>query len=158
MLGRVALAAFVLLLGSCATVALRSPPRIDVTGVALERVEGPDAYFRVDLELTNRVDEAVAIDGLEGTLAIEGEEVAHAQLARAPVHLPANGTANAQMTAHTGMDAILRAVAAAMRKGATLLAPGARPVLHYTLKGTATLAGGGRFPFAKSGELGERKP
>jgi hypothetical protein len=31
-------------------------------------------------------------------------------------------------------------------------------VLHYTLKGGAKLAGGGRFAFTKEGELGERKP
>jgi hypothetical protein len=30
-------------------------------------------------------------------------------------------------------------------------------VLHYSLQGSATLAGGGRFPFSKSGELGERQ-
>ena len=155
---RVALVAFALTLAACATVALRHPPRVDVSAVALERVEGPDAYFTVDLALTNRVDEPIVIDGLQGTLAIEGGDVAQAKLANGPVHVPPNGTATAQMTAHTGMDAILRAISAAMRRGATLLAPGARPVLHYTLQGSATLAGGGRFAFRKSGELGERKP
>jgi hypothetical protein len=157
-IGRVVLLACVLALGACATLALRNPPRIDVTGVALDRVKGPDAYFTVDLALNNRVDKALVIDALEGSLAIEGEAVAQARLVNGPVHLPANGTASAQMSARTGMDAILRAVASAMRRGATLLAPGARPVLHYTLSGSATLAGGGRFPFAKSGELGEHKP
>lgn len=149
--------AFALLLGACATLTLRNPPNIDVTAVALDRVEGPDAYFSIDLVFTNRVDEALEIDALDATLAIEGEEVAQARLANGPVRLPAKGTANAQMTAHTGMDAILRAVAAAMRRGATLLTPGAHPVLHYTLQGSATLAGGGRFPFTKNGELGERQ-
>jgi hypothetical protein len=153
-----AFVAIALLLSACATVALRNPPRIDITAVALDRVEGPDAYFTIDLTLTNRVDHPIAIDALDATLSIEGEQIAQAKLASGPVHLDASGTATAQMSARTGMDAILRAIAAAMRRGATLLAPGARPVLHYTLEGSATLGGGGRFPFSKSGELGERKP
>jgi hypothetical protein len=49
---------------------------------------------------------------------------------------------------------VLRAVAAAMRRGATVVAPGARPTLRYTIEGTATLAGGLRLPFAKGGEIG----
>lgn len=152
-----ALALVTLTLAACATVALRNPPRLDVTSVSLDHVDGPDAYFTVDVALTNRVDQPIAIDALDATLSIEGEEVAQAKLANGPVQLPASGTASAQMTARTGMDAVLRAIAAAMRRGATLLAPGAHPVLHYTLQGSATLAGGGRFPFSKSGELGERK-
>jgi hypothetical protein len=154
---RLALAAMALMLAACATVALRNPPRIDIDAVALDHVVGPDAYFTIDLTLTNRVDQPIAIDALDAKLSIEGEQIAQAKLANGPVHLDANGTANAQMTARTGMDAILRAIAAAMRRGATLLAPGARPVLHYTLEGSATLAGGGRFPFSKSGELGEHR-
>ncbi|HTL75321.1 MAG TPA: LEA type 2 family protein [Casimicrobiaceae bacterium] len=153
-----ALVAVVLMLAACASVALRNPPQLDVTAVALDRVEGPDAYFTVDVALANRVDQPIEIDALEATLSIEGEQVAQAKLVDGPVRLPANGTANAQMTARTGMDAVLRAVAAAMRRGATLLAPGSHPVLHYTLQGSATLARGGRFPFSKSGELGERQP
>lgn len=155
---RLVFVAIALMLAACATFAVRNPPHIDVTAVSLDRVEGPDAYFTVDLALTNRVDQPIAIEALDATLAIEGEQVAQAKLANGPVRLAANGTASAQMNAHSGMDAILRAVAAAMRRGATLLAPGARPVLHYTLEGTATLAGGGRFPFSKRGELGERAP
>jgi hypothetical protein len=150
--------AFALMLAACASVAVRNPPHIDVTAVALDHVAGPDAYFTVDLAVTNRVDQPIAIDTLDATLSIEGERVAQATLANGPVRLAANGTASAQMTAHTGMDAILRAVAAAMRRDATLLAPGARPVLHYALEGSATIAGGGRFPFSKRGELGERTP
>ena len=154
---RLALAALALLLAACAGVAVRNPPRLDVTAVALDRVEGPDAYFTVDVAFTNRVDEPIEIDALDASLSIEGEEVAQAKLVDGPVRLPPNGTANAQMSAHTGMDAVLRAVAAAMRRGATLLAPGAHPVLHYPLQGSATLARGGLFPFAKSGELVERE-
>jgi hypothetical protein len=156
--GLIVLVALALLVGACASVVLRNPPRIDVVAVALDRVEGPDAYFTVDLAVTNRADEPIAIDALDAALSIEGEQVGEAHLAGGPLRLPANGTANAQLTAHSGMDAILRAVAAAMRRGATLLAPGARPTLRYMLEGGATLQGGGRLPFKKSGELGERKP
>ena len=64
-----------------------------------------------------------------------------------------------EMTAHTGMDrGPARHRCAAMRRGATLVAPGARPVLHYTIEGSATLGGGDRLPFARSGEIGERPP
>jgi hypothetical protein len=144
------------LLVACATLALREPPRIDIASVALDRVEGPDAWFTVEVVLSNRVDRDLTIQGLSGALAIEGESIAQATLVDGPVRLPANGTATARMSAHTGMDAILRAVAAAMRRGATLMAPGARPVLHYTLDGSATIEGGLRVPFRREGELGER--
>jgi hypothetical protein len=154
----VVLVATALLAGACASVALRNPPRVDVVAVALDRVEGPDAYFTVDLTLTNGGSEPMSIDALDAALSIEGEQVGEARLVNGPVRLPANGSANAQLSAHSGMDAILRAVAAAMRRGATLLAPGAHPTLRYALEGGARVQGGGRFAFKKSGELGERKP
>jgi hypothetical protein len=100
-------------------------------------------------------DRDLVVDALQGTLAIEGESVAQASLAAAPVHLPANGTARAEMNAHAGMDAVLRAIAAAMRRGAMILGPGERPALRYTIEGSAVLAGGARVPFRRSGELGE---
>src|SRR5579864_7326309 len=155
-LGRVVVLAFTLVLAACASLALRNPPRIDVVGVSLDRVEGADAFFRVDVLLTNQIADDVVIDALQGTLSIEGVNVAQAALA-APVRIPANGSAHAEMTAHTGMDAVLRAAAEAMRHGAMIVAPGARPVLHYTIEGSATLAGGARLPFTRSGELGERR-
>jgi hypothetical protein len=157
-LTRVVAVILALVLAACASLALRNPPRIEVVGVALDRVEGADAFFRVDLLLTNRLAEDVVVDELQGKLSIEGENIAQAALANAPVRIPANGSAPAEMTAHTGMDAVLRAVAQAMRSGATILAPGARPVLHYRIEGSARLAGGARFPFTRSGELGERQP
>src|SRR5690349_3527134 len=73
-----ALGALVLLLAACATIAVRNPPRLDVTAVALDRVEGSDAYFTVDIALTNRIDQPIDIDALEATLSIEGEQVAQA--------------------------------------------------------------------------------
>ena len=156
-LGRVVVLAFALVLAACASLALRNPPRIDVVGVSLDRVDGADAFFRVDVLLTNQDADDVVVDALEGTLSIEGVNVAQAALANAPVRIPANGSAHAEMTAHTGMDAVLRAAAAAMRHGAMIVAPGARPALHYTIEGSATLAGGARLPFPRSGELGERR-
>lgn len=155
---RVAALAFALFLAACASLVLRNPPRIDVVGVSLDRVVGADAFFRVDLLLTNPAAEEVVIDGLQGTLSIEGENIAQATLANAPVRIPASGSAPAEMSAHAGMDAVLRAVTEAMRRGATIVAPGAHPVLHYAIEGSATLAGGARFPFIRSGELGERRP
>lgn len=146
-----------LLAAGCATLPLANPPRVEVTGVALDHVEGPDAYFGVDLMLESRADRDLVIDALDGTLTIEGEDIAQAKLADGPVHLPAHGTANAMMTAQTGMDALLRAVANAMRRGAGLSTPGAHLTLKYTLEARASIAGGGRFTFRREGELGERK-
>ncbi|HEX6136577.1 MAG TPA: hypothetical protein VF059_02910 [Casimicrobiaceae bacterium] len=148
--------AFALVVAACASLALRDPPRIDVVGVRLDRVVGADAWFSIDVTLTNQVDEEIVVNALQGTLAIEGENIADASLVSAPVRLPAKGSASAEMSAHTGMDAVLRLAAAAIRRGAANAQPGARPTLRYTIEGSATLAGGVRVPFRRSGELGER--
>jgi hypothetical protein len=113
------------------------------------------SFFGVTLQLANDGADDIVIDALQGVLAIEGEGVAQAALDSPPVRVPAHGSARARMLAHTGMDAMLRAVAAAMRRGATLVAPGARPTLRYAIDGSATLDGGYRLPFSRSGELGE---
>jgi len=152
----IAVLALGLIVAGCAALTLRDPPRIDIVDVRLDRVVGPDAYFSVEVALTNRADRELVVDALQGTLAIEGENIAQAALAGPPVRLAANGTARAEMKAHAGMDAVLRAIAAAMRRGAMILGPGERPALRYTIEGSATFAGGGRVPFRRSGELGER--
>ena len=154
-LAHVAPLAFALVIGACASLALRDPPRIDVVSVALDRVEGANALFTVRVRLTNRIADDLVIESLTGTLSIEGENIAQASLGNPPVRLPGNGTAEADMTARTGMDAVLRAIANAMRNGAMLLAPGARPTLHYAIEGSAKLAYGLRVPFRHAGELGE---
>jgi hypothetical protein len=156
MLSRAVVPVLALMLAACATLLLRDPPRIDVVGVHLDRVAGPDAWFTVDVTLTNRADRALVVNALQATLAIEDEKVADAELVGAPLELPALGSAEARLSARAGIDALLRAVAAAMRRGATIVAPGGRPALRYTLEGSATLAGGARVPFRRSGELGER--
>jgi hypothetical protein len=155
--GLVALLCCGLLAAGCATLPIANPPGVEVTGVALDRVEGPDAYFNVDLTLENHADRELVIEALDGTLTIEGEDIAQAKLADGPVHLPVHGTANATLTARTGMDALLRAVANAMRRGAGLSTPGAHLTLKYALEARASIAGGGRFTFRRQGELGERK-
>jgi len=139
----------------CTSLPPRNPPHIDVVGVALERVEGPQAFFGITLQLTNDGDADIVIDALEGVLAIEGEKVAQASLTTPPLRVPAHGTARAEMRAQTGMDAMLRAIAAAMRRGATLVAPGTRPTLRYSIAGSATVGGGYRLPFSREGEIGE---
>jgi hypothetical protein len=42
-----------------------------------------------------------------------------------------------------------------MRRGATITTPGARPTLRYSIEGSATLRGGYRMPFSRTGELGD---
>ncbi len=145
----------VVAIAACASLPPRNPPRVDVVGVALERVEGPQAFFGITLQLTNDGDSDIVIDALQATLAIEGESVAQAALATPPVRVPARGSTRAELGAQTGMDAMLRAIAAAMRRGSTLVAPGARPTLRYSIAGSATLGGGYRLPFSRDGEIGE---
>jgi hypothetical protein len=153
---RVAVIALALIVAACGSLALRNPPRLEIVAVQLDRVQGADAYFGIDVLLTNQGSDELVIDALQGTLSLEDEKIAEATLVTAPVRIPANGSAPAQLVARPGMDAVLRAVTAAMRRGATIVAPGAHPVLHYTLDGTAKFAGGARMPFRRSGELGER--
>ena len=141
-------------LAACGALPPRNPPRVEVVGVELERVDGPQAFFGITLQLTNDGADDIVIDAVQGALAIEDEKIAQAALVSAPVRVPAHGTARAQMRAETGMDAMLRAIAAAMRRGATLVAPGGRPTLRYSITGSATLAGGYRLPFSRAGEIG----
>jgi LEA14-like dessication related protein len=152
---RLSLVAIVLAVASCATFGPRlAPPTVTVNDVALESLDGLQARFVAAVTLANPNDREVAVDALDATLSIEGEPVATANLV-APVTLPANGTADARIVARTGIDAILRAVAAAMRRLGTPGAPlTTSPALHYVIEGTARFGGGLRVPFRRSGELG----
>lgn len=142
-------------LAACVALPPRTPPRIDVVGVALDRVEGLNAHFTVVTMLANDGTEDLVVRALDGRLSIEGEEVAQATLASVPIRVAAHGSARAELASRIGMDALLRAVAAAMRRGATMAAPGARPTLRYSIEGTATLESGYRMHFARQGEIGE---
>ena len=150
-----AVAIAVIAVGACAALGARiMPPTITVTDVSLDRIDSVDAYFVAGVELANPNSQEIAVDALDGTLAVEGETVAAAALA-APVHVPAGGTASAQIVAKTGIDALLRAVANAMRRmgGAP---PGTSPALHYALEGQLRLANGLTVPLRRAGELGSR--
>ena len=142
-----------LLVMGCASLVTQRPPHIDVTGVRIDGIVGPDAFFTVSVSLVNPDANEVVIEALQGALTIEGERIAQATLA-APVHVPAGGSAQAELTAHAGMDAVLRAVANAMQHGANPMAQGKRPTLHYSIDGSATLGSGARLPFRRSGDIG----
>jgi LEA14-like dessication related protein len=146
------IAALVVVLGvaACASMARIEAPKISVTSVELARLDGPDAYFDVTVQLQNPNQREMAVDALDVSLAIEGERVAQAALT-SPVRLPARGDATATLSARTGMDAVLRAAAAAMRRGAAL----STPTLRYMIEGEA-LIGTSHYPFSRSGELGTR--
>lgn len=151
----VAIAA-VMLLAACATLVPGKAPRIDVVGVSLDRIVGSDAYFSVAVSISNPDDRDVVIEALDGTLSIEGQEVAKGDL-KAPVHVPAHGSANAEFSARTGMDAVLLAVAKAMQRGARTHPSAVPPSLHYLIEGRAKLAGGASLPFSRSGDVGGSK-
>jgi len=142
-------------LAACAGLGQRlEAPKVEVVGVRLDRVFDASAQFGVIVELTNPNPQSLDVEGFDAALAIEGEVVATAALV-APVRVPANGTARAELAAQSGVDVLVRAAIAAMRRGATVV-PGHGPSLRYAIEGTATFNGGLRVPFVKSGELGGR--
>jgi len=153
---RALVAALVLVAAACANFGPRiEPPKVNVVDMRLDRIEGADAWFVAHVILDNPNDREVAVDSLDATLSIEGEVVANAALTT-PVKLPANGSAPAEIAARTGVDAILRAVANAMRRIGDGTPPGTSPSLRYTLEGQAKLANGLQVPFRRTGELGSR--
>jgi LEA14-like dessication related protein len=129
-------------------------PRVSVVSVRLDRIQGPDAWFVASVELANPNPRTIAVDAIDANLSIEDQTVATASLT-APVEIAANGTASAEVAARTGMDAVLHAVANAMRRMSGA-APGSPTTLRYEISGTARLAGGLQVPFRRSGELGTR--
>src|SRR5690349_4506526 len=67
----VAAIALALIVAACASLALRNPPRLEVVAVQLDRVQGADAYFGIDVLLTNQGSDELVIDALQGTLSLE---------------------------------------------------------------------------------------
>jgi LEA14-like dessication related protein len=152
---RALVGALALLVAACAAFGPRvAPPTVTVDDVRLDRIEGAQAWFVAAVTLDNPNEREIAVESLDATLSIEGEAVATATLA-APVTLAAKGTAPAEIAARTGVDAILRAVANAMRRMGTG-AGTPSPSLRYALEGNARLAGGLQVPFRRTGELGSR--
>ena len=145
------------ILVACAALPLAHPPKVDVVGVGIDRVVGPDAYFSVVVSVSNPDDRAIAIDALEATLSIEGQKIAQAAL-ETPVRVAAHESATAELTAHAGMDAVLLAVAKAMQLGMRGGPTGAVPSLHYAIDGRARVNGGASIPFSKSGDVGTPVP
>jgi LEA14-like dessication related protein len=127
-------------------------PRVSVVDVRLDRIQGADAYFVAGVELANPNARPIEVAAIDATLSIEDQTVANATL-MAPVEIPAGGTSSAEVAARTGMDALLRAVANAMRRAGGG-PPGTAPTLRYEIAGSARLAGGLHVPFRRSGELG----
>jgi len=151
---RAALVALLFVIVGCAGLGQRlAAPKVEVVGVRLDRVQDARAYFGVTVDLANPNPQPIDVEGFEAALAVEGEVVATASLV-APVRVAANGTARAELAAQTGVDVLVRAAIAAMRRGATTV-PGHGPSLQYAIEGTAMFNGGLRVPFVKRGELGQ---
>src|SRR5690348_16144311 len=92
-----------MVLAGCATLGPRiTPLTVTLTDVRLDRIESVDAYFVAGVTLANPNPQEIAVDALDGTLAVEGETVASAALS-APVRVPAGGTASAEIVAKTGV-------------------------------------------------------
>jgi LEA14-like dessication related protein len=151
---RGAVSLLALLLAACAAFGPRlEAPHVRVVSVGLDRIESANAWFVATVELTNPNARDIEVEALDATLAIEGQVVASAALV-APVHVPANGSALANIGARTGVDAILRAVASAMQRLGGAQSPGLTPSLRFVLDGTARLSNGLSVPFHRAGELG----
>jgi LEA14-like dessication related protein len=150
-----ALPLLVAVLVGCAAFGPRiDAPRVSVVDVRLDRIQGPDVYFVAGVELANPNPRPIEVAAIDATLSIEDQTVATARL-MAPVEIPAGGTSSAEIAARTGMDALLRAVANAMRRAGGG-PPGTAPTLRYEIAGSARLAGGLQVPFRRSSELGTR--
>ncbi|MEO5766461.1 MAG: LEA type 2 family protein [Casimicrobiaceae bacterium] len=151
---RAALVGAVLFVAACAGLGARiAAPRVEVVGVRLDRVQDARAFLGVTVDIANPNPQPVDVEGFDAALAIEGEVVATAVLI-APVRVPANGSARAELAAQTGVDALVRAAVAAMRRGVAT-SPGRGPSLQYAIEGSAVFNGGLRVPFVKRGELGQ---
>ncbi len=138
------------LVSACASVARLEAPVVTVTQVRVDRLTAMDARFTVEVGLVNPNDRAVAVDGIDARLTIEGIDVGTARLA-APVVLPAHGQSSASIAAHADLAASLRATAQVAERLADRgqTPPGVR----YSLAGTAVVDGGTLVPFSRSGEF-----
>ena len=150
---RPSLAAVCLLLAACAAMGPRlASPKVTVMEVRVLKLDGAQVVLGASVELSNPNPTDVDIQGLDAALTIEDEPVATAALV-SPVRVPAGGTATAELSATTGVDALMRAAAIAIRRGA-VTPPGRAPTLRYAIEGIALFNGGLRVPFRRGGELG----
>jgi LEA14-like dessication related protein len=152
-LARAALVLMATALGACASFGVPlEAPKVTVQSVRLDRIQDAQALFGITVELANPNARPLDVEAVDVVVAIEGEVVATAKLV-APVRVPASGTASGELAAQTGVDVLVRAAIAAMRRGETS-APGRAPTLRYAIEGVAVFNGGLTVPFSRSGEIG----
>jgi LEA14-like dessication related protein len=150
---RTSLAVLCMLLTACAAMGPRlASPKVSVMEVRVLQLDGAQAVLGATVELMNPNPTDVEIQGLDAALTIEDEPIATAVLV-SPVRVRAGGAATAELSARAGVDALMRAAAAAMRRGA-VVPPGRAPTLRYAIDGVALFNGGLRVPFHRGGELG----
>ncbi len=141
---RVAAVAIAALIAGCAALPPRLvAPEVEVAAVRVVEARLPTVRLSVDLVVTNPNAVAIELAGLDADLAIEGERVGSARLAR-PATLPAQGATRVLLAADADAGAALAGLGRALG--------GARP-LAYDLAGRATLADGRTFPFRRRGEI-----
>jgi LEA14-like dessication related protein len=142
---------------ACVSTAPRvEPPKLTSITVRLDRLERAQAFFAIGVELANPNATDIEVTGFDATLSIENEPVATAVLAL-PARIPPGATAAVELNASTGVEALLRIAAAAIRRGAAS-PPDRAPSLRYSIDGAALINGTLRVPFARSGELGHPMP
>jgi LEA14-like dessication related protein len=140
-----AIAAAVIAAGCASLVPRPAPPELRAVRVDVLTVALPDLWLRLSLLMRNPNDAALAIDGLDVSVSLEGEAVSEARLAR-PVVLPADADARVDLEARADVSRALAVVGRSLGSG--------RMAIPYEVSGTVTLADGRRFPFTRRGTTG----
>ena len=136
-----------LVLAACATVPRLAPPEVRSAQARVVVLDFPRVRIGVDLSVFNPNARAIALNGLDVELNVEGIPVARTSLA-APVELAPLDTTQVALDASGHLGAALASVARSLDSG--------NRGLRYEITGTALLADGTRFPFRRSGVLAYR--
>jgi len=142
---RLLLAALALLLGGCAALPTRDPPRVNVVGIEPLASEGLEMRLAVKLRVQNPNDTPIEFDGIAFDLEVNGKPLAA-------------GVSDAQGTVPRFGEAVLSvpvsiSALAVVRQAMGLIDGESRDRLPYVLRGK--LAGGvfGTMRFATEGTL-----
>lgn len=131
----------------CASLPRPSPPEVVGARVRVADARLPEVRLAVDLVMRNPNARDLAVDGLEATLALDGEVVGRGALAQ-PVLLPAHGDARIPLDVRGDASRLLARVGAAL---------GAARPLGYEVRGTVALRDGSVVPFRRDGRLPEAR-
>ena len=136
------------LLAACAS----APPRLVAPEVRAAEVrivvfDFPQVRLAVDLSVYNPNARAIALEGLDVALHVEGRPVARTSLA-SPITLAPGSATPVALDASGHLGAALAGVARSLDRGSQ--------ALRYEIEGNARLADGSQIPFRRAGVLAYR--